>query len=110
MISMIAELRDAEVCRNIESMRAAFSPLWNDIEAVPDFDGYEWPVKAQLLRYAGFLLSFYGRSRCLKDYQARGKDLLTEAVRIFEDLGNDDRAAEAKVMLALLLVRGEVAE
>ncbi|HSK73422.1 MAG TPA: tetratricopeptide repeat protein [Pyrinomonadaceae bacterium] len=100
ILPLIEEARNAELCRNIESMQAAVKAFWEDFDIEPDLSGYEKPIQAELLRISGAFFSFYGYARNKKDYQIRGKDLLTQAIELFESESLTDKAAEAKVMLA----------
>lgn len=100
ILPLIEEAKNAELCRNIESMQAAVKAFWEDFDNEPDLSGYEKPIQAELLRISGTFLSFYGYARNKRDYQIRGKDLLTQAIEVFESENLTDKAAEAKVMLA----------
>lgn len=111
VLLLIDNARDAELCRNLAESQRALSPVWPDIEANPDFSKFPLLINAELLRLSGFFLSFYGKSRNKRDFQLRGKDILTEAIRIFEQEKAEHKAAEAKVMLALCYwYSGEVSE
>lgn len=99
LLQLIEEARNAELCRDTESLRKTLQVVWN-IEETPNFDKYDDAIRAQLLRLCGVFLSFYGIARNLKNYQLRGKDLLTNAVEIFEVNKLLDKAAEAKINLA----------
>jgi tetratricopeptide (TPR) repeat protein len=100
LLQLIEEARNAELCRNIESMRETVKAFWENFDSVPDLSGYEKPIRAELLRISGAFFSFYGFARGKKDYQMRGKDLLTEAIELFELENLREKSAEAKVMLA----------
>lgn len=100
VLQLIEEARNAELCRDTQSLRELLQTVWN-IEETPNFNNYDEVIKAELLRLCGVFLSFYGNSQNLKNYQLKGKDLLTNAVEIFEANQLADKAAEAKVMLAL---------
>ena len=111
VLHLIEDARDAELCRNLAESQRALEPVWPDIERDPDFGHFPPAVNAELLRLAGFFLSFYGKSRNKRAFQMRGKDLLTAAIRIFEEELSHNKAAEAKVMLALCYwYSGEVAD
>lgn len=99
LLQLIEEARNAELCRDTESLRKTLQVVWN-IEETPNFNPYDDAIKAQLLRLCGVFLSFYGFARTLKNYQLRGKDLLTNAIEIFETKKLLDKAAEAKINLA----------
>ncbi len=98
---LLEEAKNAELCRDLEESRRIFSSFWQDIEVDPDVSDFEAVVQAELLRLCGFFLSWLGRSQSKANYQLRGKDLLTRAIEIFEELGNSDKTTEARVMLAL---------
>jgi tetratricopeptide (TPR) repeat protein len=99
LLQLIEEARNAELCRDTESLRKTLQIVWN-VEETPNFDNYDYAIKAQLLRLCGVFLSFYGFARNKKNYQLRGKDLLTNAIEIFETNQLLDKAAEAKINLA----------
>lgn len=108
---LLEEARNAELCRDIETSRRIFSSFWQDIETDPDLSDFEPVVQAELLRLCGFFLSWLGRSQNKPNYQLRGKDLLTGAIEIFEELNHLDKTAEARVMLALCYwYEGEIKE
>ncbi len=96
--ALLEEAKNAELCRDIEDSRRVFSSFWPDIESDPDVSDFEAVVQAELLRLCGFFLSYYGRSQGKANYQLRGKDLLTKAIEVFEDLDHLDKMAEARVM------------
>lgn len=108
---LLEEARDAELCRDIEESARIFSLFWQDIETDPDVSEFETVVQAELLRLCGFFLSWLGRSQSKANYQLRGKDLLTRAIEIFEELEQFNKMAEARVMLALCYwYEGEIEE
>ena len=98
---LLEEAKNAELCRDVEESRRIFSSFWQDIETDPDVSDFETVAQAELLRLCGFFLSYYGRSQGKANYQLRGKDLLTKAIEIFEELNFLDKTAEARIMLAL---------
>ena len=111
VLKLIEDFRNAEMCRDVELMRTAIEPIWKDFDSVPSFGSYQNPVRAELLRNAGVFLSLYGQAKNKKDYQAKGKDLLTRAIEDFESVNLTDKAAEVKVMLAFCYWNsGEVEE
>ena len=85
---LIADARDAEMCRDIDLVRHTLSVVWEDIEAPPDYSRFAIPIRAELLRLSGVLLSHHGKSRGLAEYQLRAKDLLTTAIDLFESEGD----------------------
>lgn len=100
-IKLIEEARNAELCRDIPASHRILSTIWKNLDSNPILDGLEDVLQAEILRLCGFFLSFYGRSRNLKDYQERGRNFLTKAINIFDCENLPHKSAEAKVMLAL---------
>jgi tetratricopeptide (TPR) repeat protein len=100
-LKLIEEARNAELCRDIPSCQRILSAVWKNLEDEPALDGLGIDVQAEILRLCGFFLSFYGRSRGLKDYQERGRNFLTKSIEMFDCEHLVDKSAEAKVMLAL---------
>lgn len=111
LLKLIEEAKNAELCRNIPASQQILRTVWSDIENEPNFDGCEPLIKAELLRLSGSFLSFYGKTKNQKNYQIRGKNLLTNAIDIFENEHLPDKVAEAKVMLAFCYWHaGEISE
>lgn len=100
-LQLIREARNSELCRDIQSSRRILSAVWENLEDDPCLDGLENVLQAEILRLCGFFLSFYGRSRNLRNYQERGRDFLIQSVEMFELEDMPHKSAEAKVMLAL---------
>lgn len=111
LLQLLEEARNAELCRDIDSLRTILQTVWNEENGVPTFAEYESAIRAELLRLCGFFLTFYGRSRNLRDYQLKAKDVLTNATEIFQLEGLADKAAESKIILAFCYWNcGEVSE
>lgn len=112
LLQLIEEARNAELCRDIKSLRTILQTVWNDNDHLPTFAEYEPTIRAELLRIYGFFLTSYGwGSQKLKNYQSQGKDLLTNAIEIFQAEGLTDKAAEANVILAFCYWNsGEISE
>ena len=100
-LKLIEEARNAELCRDIPTYRRVLSPVWEDLEDDPALSGLDITLQAEILRLCGFLLSYYGRSRNLKNYQERGRNFLTQSIEIFDSENLPHKSAEAKVILSL---------
>jgi tetratricopeptide (TPR) repeat protein len=98
---LIENAKDAEACRDMDAVREILRPVWSDIQESPDIIRFDDPVKAELLRLCGFFLAFHGFSKGKKDCQERGRDLLTNAIEIFAEIGCPHKLTEAKISLAL---------
>ena len=100
LLQLIDEARDAEACRDIEKLRNVLSPIWEDLEEYPAFRGTDEEIEAELLRLCGFFIGYYGHLKNKPDFQERGKDLLSASIGLFENLGLNERAAQARLNLA----------
>lgn len=111
LVKLIETAKNAELCRDLPSMRECLREIWDDVAAEPDLSGYGDRFKAEMLRLAGAYLSFYGHQINAKDYQIRGKNLLTHAIDLFDSLSMREESAEAGIMLAHCYYNaGETAE
>lgn len=111
VLRLIETAKQAELCRDLESLRKNLLTVWSEDETEPNFDEFELPIKAELLRLYGFYLTFHGRARNLKDLQLKAKDVLTRAIDIFDSENLDVKSAESKIILAFCYWnRGEVYE
>jgi len=110
VFQLIESAKDAELCRNIELSRQILSPVWSDIEKDPDlaFVRGRWLAP----KYCDYVVSpeLLRAIPRIKDYQLRGKDLLHQRIQVFSDRDWPDRAAEANVMLAPVMVLCEIDE
>jgi len=110
VLHLIEDARNAELCRDTQSLRKILQTVWN-VEELPNFNNYDEVIKAELLRLCGVYFTFYGFAGNFKDYQIKGKDLLTNAIEIFEANKVSDKAAEAKINLAFCYWNlGEISE
>lgn len=100
-----------ERCGRYEDALRVISEGWAAPGEMPDVKGVEPAEAAHLqLRY-GALVGFHGHSRAISGSQARSKDLLTNALRIFSKLDETERVAECQNFIALAYWRtGEYRE
>ncbi len=111
ILLLIEEAKNAEVCRDIRTLRHILQTLWSDDDRSPQFEEFKPAIRAELLRIYGFFLTTYGLSKKKQNYQERGKDLLTTAIDLFLSNDLNDKAAEANVILAFCYWNaGEVSE
>lgn len=82
-----------------EAAREALGELWPGIGERPDVKELPPTVAAEVLLQCGALTGFLGSARNVSGAQERAKDLLTEAVRSFQSLGNYQKASEAQCEL-----------
>jgi tetratricopeptide (TPR) repeat protein len=100
-LKLVEDARNAELCRDISEYRRILNVVWENLDGEPILEGLDNVIQAEIFRLCGFFLSYYGHSRNLKDYQERGRNFLTRAIEIFEGENLPDKAAEAKVIIAL---------
>jgi tetratricopeptide (TPR) repeat protein len=108
---LIEEARDAELCRDTDSLRNILQTVCDFNDCLNDFNEYEPAIRAEFLRLCGFYLTFAGRAGNFSDYQERAKDILTNVIEIFDNLKLSDKSRETKIILAFCYWnRGEVFE
>jgi tetratricopeptide (TPR) repeat protein len=86
---------------NYEGAREAFGTFWSGIGQQPHTDGLEAPQKAELLLRVGALSAWMGSASQVAGAQEFAKDLISESIRAFEAIGNQEKIAEAQSDLAL---------
>lgn len=104
LLTLLDEARGHEQLRDIEREAEILKVFWNDFSRDPETEGFDLPVKGEVFRLCGKFLSAYAKAKALpeiKDYQERGKNLLTKATEIFEQIGDFEKAALAKCQIAL---------
>jgi tetratricopeptide (TPR) repeat protein len=84
-----------------EAAREALGPLWRGVGERPNLDGLSAEDQAELLLRSGALSAWAGSSSQISGAQAFAKDLISESIRAFEELGDREKIAEAQSDLAL---------
>src|SRR5258707_14254805 len=84
-----------------EAAREALGDLWGGIGQRPDIDGLPPRDQAEVLLRVGALSGWLGRSSQVPGAQGFAKDLISESIRAFEELGDLEKVAEAQSDLAL---------
>jgi hypothetical protein len=74
--------------------------LWRGVGIRPNLDNYPPEIAAEALLRCGSLSGFLGHAQ-VKDVQERAKDLLTEALHIFQTLGLNTKVSEAQYELGV---------
>lgn len=77
------------------------SPFWSGVPNRPTLKGIEQRAQAELLLRSGTLTGWVGSAKQVPGSQERAKDLISESAALFESLGVSEKAAEAKVDLAI---------
>lgn len=84
-----------------EKARAALGDLWQGVGARPNVGGLEETTAAEVLMQCGSLSGWLGTSKRVEGAQDKAKDLISEALRLFEAHGLRKRAAEAEYELGI---------
>ncbi len=84
-----------------EAAREALGDLWGGIGQRPDIDGLPPRDQAEVLLRVGALSGWLGSSSQVPGAQGFAKDLISESIRAFEELGDLEKVAEAQSDLAL---------
>jgi tetratricopeptide (TPR) repeat protein len=91
-----AELSEAG---RYEEAREALGDLWRGIGERPETTGLTILTTAEVLLQCGLLSTWLGAARKVSGAQEQAKDLLSEAVRLFESAGRTEKVAEAQFEL-----------
>ncbi|MEP6706309.1 MAG: tetratricopeptide repeat protein [Pyrinomonadaceae bacterium] len=83
-----------------EAAREALGELWQGVGVRPNLDGLKEATKAEVLLRSGVLSGWLGSASQIEGAQERAKDLISESARLFEALGDTERAAEARIDLS----------
>lgn len=82
-----------------EEAREALGELWRGIGERPETTGLSILTTAEVLLQCGALSGWLGVAQKVSGAQERAKDLLSEAVRLFESEGRTEKVAEAQFEL-----------
>jgi CheY-like chemotaxis protein/tetratricopeptide (TPR) repeat protein len=84
-----------------EEAREALGGLWRGVGVRPALGALGPEARAEALLQCGTLTGWLGSCKRLHGAQESAKDLLNEALRLFEHLGRPGRAAEARYELGI---------
>jgi tetratricopeptide (TPR) repeat protein len=87
-----------------EEAREVLCELWRGVGERPDVGGYPPEIAAEVLMQCGRLSRFLGNAQA-KDVQEKARDLLTEALHIFQSVNNRAKQSEAQCELGLCYFR-----
>ena len=93
--------RGLEEAGEFERAAEILEPFWMGLSHRPKTDGLTNEGKAELLLRAGTLTGWLGSAKQVPGSQEAAKDLISESAAIFEALGMTEKAAEARVDLAI---------
>lgn len=90
-----------EEAGEFEQAVEVLSPFWNGIPDRPKTEGLEDRARAELLLRSGTLTGWLGSAKQIAGTQEIAKDLISESASEFEGLGAFEKAAEARIDLAI---------
>jgi tetratricopeptide (TPR) repeat protein len=103
--------RELEDSGEHEAARRAMGMFWQRIGEHPQIEGLEQRTAAEVLLRAGVLTGWIGSSNQIGEAQETAKNLISEAIAIFESLGYLKKILEAQTELSLCYWRtGEYGE
>ena len=93
--------RHQEWAGDFEAAREVLGELWQGVGFRPNVESLDEESKAAVLMRAGALTGWIGSASQIEGSQEMAKDLSSESIRIFEELGNRSKVGEARSSLAL---------
>jgi tetratricopeptide (TPR) repeat protein len=98
---LCARAKVLEEAGEFEDARATISEFWQRIGERPRVEGLDERARAEVLLRTGALSGWIGSSSQIAGAQEIAKDFISEAARIFERSGDNERVAEARIDLAI---------
>jgi len=93
--------RQYEQAGEYEAASEGMADLWRGVGARPMLEGLDEETKALVLLRVGALSGWIGSAWQIEGSQEMGKDLISESLRVFEQLGKRSKVGEARSDLAL---------
>jgi len=93
--------KQLEKAGEYEAAREALSEFWPERHRSPILDQLDREAAAQVLLRVGTLAGWLGSTHQAEGRQEMAKNLITQSIRTFEELGQSKRVAEAYADLAL---------
>ncbi len=84
-----------------EAARQALGQLWQGTGVRPVLNNLDERTSAEALLRVGTLTGWLGSVNQIKDAQEKAKDLINESMRLFQTIGETDRAAAAQSELGI---------
>lgn len=101
VIPLCEMAKGLEEAGEFEQARETLRPFWKNLGERPETVTLTNEAKAELLLRTGALTGWLGSAKQILEAQETAKDLVSESVTIFESLGLTEKAAEARVDLAI---------
>src|SRR5258708_32389850 len=81
---------------DFEGAREALGELWQGVGFRPHVEGLDEESKAEVLMRVGTLTGWLGSASQIEGSQEMAKDLISESIRFFDELGNRGKVGEAR--------------
>lgn len=101
VIRMCKEAAEDQDRGDYEAARRALGKRWGGIGQRPDTSGLDKVSEGELLMRAGSIAGWIGDSRTLAGAQEFAKNLITESLGIFQEIGDTEKIAEALVEMGI---------
>jgi two-component system chemotaxis response regulator CheY len=92
--------RQCEEAGDYEAAEEAMGELWQGVGKRPILEALDEQTQAHVLLRLGALTGWIGGTKQIEGAQELAKDLINESIRLFEALGETERAAAAQTDLA----------
>src|SRR5258708_34997886 len=93
--------RQQEQAGDYNAAAEAMADLWQGIGARPMVEGLDDETRAQVFLRVGALTGWMGSAGQIEGSQEMAKDLISESLRMFEQVGKRNKVGEARSDLAL---------
>jgi tetratricopeptide (TPR) repeat protein len=101
MVARCQRAKRFEETGEFELAREALGRFWNRVGDRPRTADLPEAAKAELLLRSGTLTGWIGSAKQISGSQEIAKDLISESANIFEQLGQKEKAAEARIDLGI---------
>ena len=101
ILSRCEAAKELEEAGEFQAAREALGDLWRGLGVRPATDNSPTEIKAELLLRTGTLTGWLGSANQIAGAQESAKDLISESAALFEQLGLNEKVAEARVDLAI---------
>jgi len=101
ILSRCEAAKELEEAGEFQAAREALGDLWRGLGVRPATDNSPTEIKAELLLRTGTLTGWLGSANQISGAQESAKDLISESAALFEQLGLNEKVAEARVDLAI---------
>lgn len=99
-IAVCAQAKEQEEAGEFEAAREILSEYWHRVGERPQIEGLDLSARADVLLRVGSLSGWIGSAKQISGAQEIAKDLITESIELFENLGLSEKVAEGRVDLA----------